>query len=62
MEEDLLKKIKRHDCIKLLDDYYKSINRNPTPKYSEYSLVELKLCLRMFDIKLKLQGMPPLIM
>jgi len=52
--DELYKKIKKQECIKIIDDYYKSIGRTNPPKFETYSLHELKLCLRMFNIKLSL--------
>jgi hypothetical protein len=56
MDFEIYKKIKKPDCIKLLDDYYKSINRTNPPNYKNYSLVELKLCLRLFNINLTIEN------
>lgn len=50
---DLVEQLKKPQCIELLDEYYASINRISTPKYINYSLQELKQCIRLFNISLK---------
>lgn len=40
----------RKAMILLIDAYYKKINRNPAPKFKEYSNLELKKVIAMFDI------------
>ena len=37
--------------LKCIEAYYKSINRNPAPKFNEYSNLELKKVISMFNIK-----------
>lgn len=48
-----MKELKRDDIIPILDEYYKSIGRTNPPPYKNYSLQELKKCLRLFHITLK---------
>jgi len=43
---------KREPLIKALDDYYTKLGRTNTPAYHNYSLIELKKCVRMFGISL----------
>ena len=38
--------------LKIIDNYYKSINRNPAPQFKNYSNLELKKVISMFDIKI----------
>ena len=51
-EKDLIDKLKRSQAIKLLDDYYKENPRPILPKYTEYTLHQLKLNIRMYNINL----------
>lgn len=46
-----MKKLSKQIAIALLDAYYKDQNRKITPKYHEYSLLELKKSLQLFGIK-----------
>jgi hypothetical protein len=39
--------------IQAIDKYYKSIGRTVTPQYQTYSIVELKKCIRLFNIVLE---------
>ena len=50
-----MKELKRDDIIPVLDEYYKSIGRTNPPPYQTYSLHELKKCLRLFNITLKVE-------
>ena len=43
---------KREPYIRVLDEYYHRIGRTQKPAYHNYSLPELKKCLRMFRLKL----------
>jgi hypothetical protein len=45
------KKVKRNEAIKLIKEYYKSINREKIPDLSLYSLHDLRKCLEMFNLK-----------
>ena len=40
----------RDILIEVLDKYYASINRKITPKYQNYSLLELQKCIKLFKI------------
>lgn len=51
-EKDCIDKLKRAQAIQLLADYYKEHKREKYPKYREYTLHQLKLNIRMFDINL----------
>jgi len=50
MDED--KKLRRKDYIKLIDEYYKSINRTNPPNFREYSNHELRQVAKMFKLTL----------
>jgi len=50
---DLVEQLKKPQLLQLIKEYYESINRNTTPKYENYSLQELKQCIRLFNISLK---------
>jgi len=39
--------------IQALEEYYKSIGRTTPPQFHNYSIVELKKCIRLFKIQLK---------
>ena len=49
---NVLKKAKREDLLPLLDEYYKSIGRDPRPQFENYSLDEIKKCIILFQIEL----------
>ena len=51
-EKDAVDKLKRAQAILLLAEYYKENPRDKYPKYREYTLHQLKLNIRMFDINL----------
>jgi hypothetical protein len=51
-EKDAVDKLKRAQAIILLEEYYKQNPRDKYPKYTEYTLHQLKLNIRMFDINL----------
>jgi hypothetical protein len=55
--EAIIKKMKRDDFIRILDQYYSEQNRDKDhrPKYETYSLKELKQSIRMFGIQLKIE-------
>lgn len=38
-------------CIEILARYYAQAKRDPTPEFRNYSLIELKKCLRMFSLE-----------
>lgn len=40
----------RKQMILAIEQYYKNINRNPTPQFKTYSNLELKKVISMFDI------------
>jgi hypothetical protein len=42
-----------NQMIVVIEAYYKSINRNPTPKFYEYTNLELKQTIILFDIKIE---------
>ena len=42
--------LKKDDLIKVLNQYYASIDRVQTPKYQEYSLNDLKKCIYLFRL------------
>jgi len=46
------KKVKRTEAVKLIKDYYQSINREKIPDLTLYSLHDLRKCLEMFNLKL----------
>ena len=48
---DLVKKVKRTEAIKLIKEYYQSINRDKIPDLSLYSLQDLRKCLDLFNLK-----------
>jgi hypothetical protein len=50
--KDIIDKLKRPQAIQILDDYYKENPRDTLPKYKDYTLHEIKQCIRMFSIKL----------
>lgn len=50
--KDIIDKLKRPQAIQILDDYYKENPRDILPKYKDYTLHEIKQCIRMFSIKL----------
>ncbi len=49
------KELKREDIIPVLAEYYKKIGRTNPPQYELYSLQELKKCLTLFKIHLKIE-------
>ena len=51
-KKDIIDKLNRAQAIYLLDEYYHEHPREKYPKYKEYTLHEIKLCIRMFNIKL----------
>lgn len=51
-KKDIIDKLNRSQAIHLIDEYYQTNQRDKYPKYKDYTLHELKLCIRMFDIKL----------
>lgn len=51
-EKDAVDKLKRAQAIQLLAEYYKENPRDNYPKFREYTLHQLKLNIRMFEIKL----------
>jgi len=51
-EKDVIDKLKRAQAIQLLEDYYKEHKREKYPKYETYTLHQLKLNIRMYNIKL----------
>jgi hypothetical protein len=46
------KPITKEEIIEVLDKYYKEIKRTNPPKYQNYTLKELKMCLQIFNITL----------
>jgi hypothetical protein len=44
------KKIKRTEAVKLIKDYYQSINREKIPDLTLYSLHDLRKVLLMFNL------------
>jgi hypothetical protein len=44
------KKVKRSEAIKLIKEYYKSINREKIPDLTLYSLHDLRKVLLMFNL------------
>jgi hypothetical protein len=44
-------KIKKKDAIKLLEQYYKSINRTKYPDLNTYKIQELRKCIILFNLK-----------
>ena len=51
-EKDAVDKLKRAQAIQLLEEYYIENPREKYPKYETYTLHQLKLNIRMFEIKL----------
>lgn len=49
------RELKREDILPILADYYKSIGRIKPPPFEQYSLQELKKCLTLFKIYLKVE-------
>ena len=43
--------MKRDELIEMIRKYYETIGRVKTPQYQNYSLSELKSCIRMFGLK-----------
>ncbi len=50
--KELMSKLKKEDIYPFLDAYYKKIGRENPPDFRQYSLSELKKCLRVFGIVL----------
>ena len=50
--KDAVDKLKRAQAIQLLEEYYLDNPRDKLPKFREYTLHQLKLNIRMFEIKL----------
>jgi len=48
---EITKKIKRTEAIKLIKDYYQSINRDKIPDLNLYTLHDLRKCLLLFNLK-----------
>ena len=42
--------LKKDDLIKVLNQYYASIDRVQTPKYQDYNLNDLKKCVYLFRL------------
>lgn len=51
-EKDAVDKLKRAQAIQLLADYYEKNKRDKYPKFFNYTLHQLKLNIRMFNINL----------
>jgi hypothetical protein len=49
-QQEIINRLKRDDIIRILGEYYKSIGREQTPDYTEYSLSELRKCIYLFNI------------
>jgi hypothetical protein len=52
MDFEKLDALKRKELILLIDKYYKSIKRDVTPQFREYTNHELKQVIKMFQISL----------
>ncbi len=50
--KDIIDKLKRPQAIQLLAEYYLEHPRDKYPKYNTYTLHQLKLNIRMYNIKL----------
>jgi len=50
--KDVIDKLKRPQAIQILQDYYLENPRDKYPKYKTYTLHQLKLNIRMYNIKL----------
>ena len=50
--KDCIDKLKRPQAIQILEDYYKENPRDKYPKFETYTLHQLKLNIRMYNIKL----------
>jgi hypothetical protein len=50
--KDTVDKLKRAQAIQLLAEYYKENPRDKYPKYTEYTLHQLKQNIRMYNIRL----------
>ena len=46
------KLITKEEIIEVLDNYYKEIKRTNPPKYKNYNMKELKMCLQIFNINI----------
>lgn len=51
-DKDTIDKLKRAQAILLLEDYYKQNPRDKYPKFFNYTLHQLKLNIRMYNINL----------
>lgn len=51
-EKDTIDKLKRAQALQLLTEYYKENPRDKYPKYEIYTLHQLKLNIRMYNINL----------
>jgi hypothetical protein len=54
MDYDKLEQLKRKELIQIVDRYYKSIKRDITPQFREYTNHELKQVIKMFQINITL--------
>jgi hypothetical protein len=50
--KDAVDKLKRPQALQILAEYYLENPRDKYPKYTEYTLHQLKLNIRMYNIKL----------